>query len=87
MKINPLHSLTTNPYQNTAKQKETAKETERKQADKLEISVDAKKMLEHSEVRTEREKKVAELKKQYEAGTYKVDYERTAEKMLKFLRK
>lgn len=89
MKINPLHSLTTNPYQNqpAADQKQVAKDTAQKQTDKLEISTDAKKMLEHSDILADREKKIAELKKQFEAGTYQIDFVKTAEKMLDFWKK
>lgn len=51
--------------------------------DQLNISREAKQLLQ-SEHNVERSKKVAEIKTLVQSEQYKIDYEKTAEKMLQF---
>lgn len=82
MKINPIHSMNTNPYKNTAKE-EVEQQTKTKERDQLEISSEAKQLLNGSEW-TDREKKVHELKALIESGKYEINYKKTAEKLLDY---
>ena len=83
MKINPLHSMNTNPYQKMAEQQQRLK-PQSGGKDKLEISSKAKELLQRSDVEHNRQQKVAEIKKQYDAGDYEIHFARTAEKFIDF---
>ncbi|PWA12629.1 flagellar biosynthesis anti-sigma factor FlgM [Pueribacillus theae] len=85
MKINPIHSMKTNPYKKAAENQPEKPQTQHK--DKLEISAQAKELLKKSELQSEREKKVNEIKKQYDAGNYEINYKKTAERLLDFWKK
>ncbi|MFA8437294.1 flagellar biosynthesis anti-sigma factor FlgM [Pueribacillus sp. YX66] len=82
MKINPIHSMGTNPYKKVAKE-DMGKQEKKKERDQLEISTEAKQLLNGTEW-TERDKKVHELKKLIESGKYEINYKKTAEKLLDY---
>lgn len=81
MKINPIHSMT-NPYKQTTKE-EVEQQSKKQKRDQIEISQEAKKMLDGSDL-TAREKKVHELKRLIESGEYEINYKKTAEKLLAY---
>lgn len=83
MKINPIHSMNTNPYKKVI-EADTEKRVVKKGRDQLEISSEAKELLQGSEWSAEREKKINELKTLIESGNYKVNYKQTAEKLLDY---
>ncbi|SEA39371.1 negative regulator of flagellin synthesis FlgM [Thalassobacillus cyri] len=83
MKINGPNHTNLNPYQ-----KQLNKQTEIKKAfqqeDKLEISHQAKNLQENARPDAAREKKVAEIKQAVDQGEYKINAEKTAQKMIQF---
>ncbi len=86
MRINPIHSMNTNPYKKVA-ETDMDKMPAKKTKDKLEISTEAKELLQGSEWAVERQKKVNELKKLIESGDYEINYKKTAEKLLDYWKK
>lgn len=81
MRINPIHSMNTNPYKKVI-EADAEKQAMKKGRDKLEISSEAKELLQSSEWSSEREKRINELKKLIESGSYELNYKKTAEKLL-----
>ncbi|MFG6114702.1 flagellar biosynthesis anti-sigma factor FlgM [Halobacillus sp. MO56] len=83
MKINGPNHTNLNPYQ-----KQLNKQTEIKKAlqqeDKVEISHQAKNLQENARPDAAREKKVAEIKQAVDQGEYKINAEKTAQKMIQF---
>lgn len=86
MRINPIHSMNTNPYKKVA-ETDMDKIPTKKTKDKLEISTEAKELLQGSEWAAERQKKVNEIKKLIESGDYEINYKKTAEKLLDYWKK
>ncbi|MBM7551436.1 flagellar biosynthesis anti-sigma factor FlgM [Thalassobacillus pellis] len=83
MKINGTNQSNFNPYQKPVnKQAEVKKAV--LQEDNIQISSQAKQLQESTKVQAEREKKVAELKQAIDNGSYKVDSEAAAKKMIEF---
>lgn len=82
MKINPSGAIN-NPYQKTVKAQGAAQAAPQK-TDKLEISKEAKDMLNSDKIDPARQAKVDALKHKVESGDYKVDAEETARKFYDF---
>ncbi|GIN70740.1 negative regulator of flagellin synthesis [Bacillus sp. J14TS2] len=82
MKINPFRHVENNPYQRQVHKKEGSESGQK--TDKVEISSEAQKMQNTPSIVKERELRVAELKKQVQAGNYEVDPQEVAKSMAKF---
>ena len=78
MKITNNNIPPVNPYRTNQVKAEQTKQQETAQTDRLEISKEAKKLSEPSPITAQRNEKVAALKAQIQAGTYKVDPEQLA---------
>lgn len=83
MKINNVNIPKINPYRNNDIQTQKTKATHVQQADKLEISSEAKQLSGVSSYEVERNEKISAIKVQIESGTYKVNADQLAQKMLK----
>ncbi|GAE26509.1 negative regulator of flagellin synthesis [Halalkalibacter wakoensis JCM 9140] len=83
MKINPYHSIQQNPYRKQMEKNEKAADMSTKR-DKLEISTEAMQMQKGTKLEQERADKVEALKKQIEAGEYKVDAKAVAHKFYEY---
>ncbi|MED0681385.1 flagellar biosynthesis anti-sigma factor FlgM [Aneurinibacillus thermoaerophilus] len=75
--IQPIH-----PYRQQEMRQEEAKK-KGKERDQLEISTEALELQKNQETEAERTERIAELKKQVQAGTYHVDAKLIAEALLK----
>lgn len=85
MKINGHNRLNgINPYKKNIDKQEQAKAT--KKQDHVEISQHAKQMQVAQSFTTERQEKIAKLKKQVESGTYQVKPQEVAKKLYEFWR-
>lgn len=87
MKINGIGKMGMNPYNIQANKQEQVKSLNKANRDKLEISSEAKEMQGITEISTERQKKVEELKLQVENGTYKLDPKATAKGIVNYYSK
>jgi negative regulator of flagellin synthesis FlgM len=78
MKINPINRIDT-AYQAYQKQQQPkrAEETKQAQTDKVELSSEAK-----LQIQKEKDARIEQLKSQIANGTYKVDSEKLADKLL-----
>lgn len=84
MKINSTNQTNFNPYKNQIqKQSEQAKNVNRQ--DQLEISTQAKQLLENEKPSAKRADYVQQIKEAVDAGEYKVNHEKTAQKIIDFL--
>lgn len=82
MKINGPNQTNFNPYKNQM-QKQMDLKKDIKQ-DQIEISSEAKKLLENEKTDPKREAYVQNIKDKVAAGEYKINYEKTAKKMIEF---
>ncbi|WP_373893385.1 flagellar biosynthesis anti-sigma factor FlgM [Virgibacillus sp. CBA3643] len=83
MKINGSNHTNFNPYKNQIqKQAEIKNDTNKK--DQIEISSAAKQLQENEKANAKRASYVQEIKNQVESGEYKVNHEKTAQKMIDF---
>lgn len=83
MKINGPNQTNFNPYKNQMqKQMDYSKDVTKK--DQLEISDQAKKMLETDKPNAKRAAYVQQIKDSVDAGDFKVNHEKTAQKMIDF---
>lgn len=87
MKINNVNLPAMNPYKANEIKAEKAEQKVSLQADKLEISAEAKQLSEVSSYTAGRNERVQELKAQVEAGTYKVDPEQLAKNLASYFNK
>jgi negative regulator of flagellin synthesis FlgM len=87
VKINPFGTQGINPYKKQMNKVDQAGRMVNKQKDKVEISTTAKEMQQVSQLATQRQAKVDELKLQVENGTYKMDSKETAKGILQFYSK
>lgn len=87
MKINNVNLPAINPYKANELKAAKAENSVKLQADKLEISAEAKQLSEISSYAVERNERVQELKAQVEAGTYKVDPEQLAKNLTAYFNK
>ncbi|WP_229740644.1 flagellar biosynthesis anti-sigma factor FlgM [Ornithinibacillus halotolerans] len=83
MKINGMNQTNFNPYKNQMQKYQDTKKAV-KQNDQLEISSEAKKLQENNKVNENRQAFVQEIKNQIDSGTYKINYEKTVQKMIEF---
>ncbi|WP_088104283.1 flagellar biosynthesis anti-sigma factor FlgM [Halalkalibacter urbisdiaboli] len=79
MKVNPYQSIQQNPYRKQVEKSDKAAAVSGKR-DKLEISSQALEMQQGTRIEKERIDKVEQLKKQIEAGEYKVNPQAVAAK-------
>lgn len=83
MKINGPNQTNFNPYKNQLqKQMDYSKDTNKK--DQLEISNQAKQKLENEKPSAKRASYVQQIKEAVDAGEYKTNHEKTAQKMIDF---
>lgn len=87
MKINPIGSQGINPYKRQMNKVDQANNAVSKAADKVEISTTAKEMQQISQLSTERQAKVEELKSQVDSGNYKIDPQQIAKGIVNFYTK
>lgn len=84
MKITNLGVNQINPYKRNQMQTEKTQNTLKATADQLEISSAAKSMQTKSPIEVEQAERVAAIKADIEAGTYKVDAKQLATNILKY---
>jgi negative regulator of flagellin synthesis FlgM len=82
MKINGPNQTNFNPYNNQIQKQMGLKKDTRQ--DQIEISNEAKKLLENDKADPKREAYVQDIKDKVDAGEYKINYEKTAQKMIDF---
>ncbi|MFC2947263.1 flagellar biosynthesis anti-sigma factor FlgM [Virgibacillus sediminis] len=83
MKINGTNQVNLNPYKQQLQNQAQAKKAGNKQ-DQVEISEQAKHMQQTEKPDPERAARVQEIKDAVDKGNYKVNPEKTAQKMLDF---
>ena len=86
MKIQGPNQTNFNPYKNQI-HKQSKGITGGAKEDQLQISSQAKKMLEKNQPSTERAAHVNQIKEAVASGNYKVDFKTTANKMIDFFSK
>lgn len=86
MKITNIGLNQVNPYKRNQQQTEKAQQTMRPTTDQLEISSAAKSMQTKSPVEVNQAERVARIKAQIDAGTYKVDAKKLASNILNYYR-
>ncbi|MFF2752157.1 flagellar biosynthesis anti-sigma factor FlgM [Psychrobacillus sp. NPDC058041] len=86
MKISNIALNQVNPYKRNQLQTEKAQNTTRPTADQLEISSAAKSMQTKSPIEVEQAERVAAIKADIDAGTYKVDAKQLASNILTYYR-
>ena len=82
MKINGPNQTNFNPYKNQI-QKQADLKKDMKQ-DQIEISNQAKELLESEKADPKREAYLQDIKEKVDAGEYQINYEKTAQKMIDF---
>ena len=87
MKINKFNLPPINPYKANQLKVEKAETKVQAQTDKLEISTEAKQLSGITSFSVERNERVAEIKSQIDAGTYKVDPEALAANLISYYNK
>lgn len=83
MKINGPNKSSFNPYQEQYQKIERNKASSHKE-DRLEISSKAKELLKTEQPNKSREKYVENIKEEVQSGTYQVNHEKTAKKMIEY---
>lgn len=83
MKIQGPNRANINAYQNQL-HKPTEHKVDKNRKDNLEISKEAKQLLEKQKPNEARKAYVQEIKQAISSGAYKVDHEKTAQKMIDF---
>lgn len=86
MKITNIGLNQVNPYKRSQQQTEKAQQTMRPTTDQLEISSAAKSMQTKSPVEVNQAERVAAIKAEIDAGTYKVDAKKLASNILNYYR-
>lgn len=82
MKINGPNQTNFNPYKHQIQQQRDLKKGMKQ--DQIEISNEAKKLLENDKADPKREAYIQEIKDKVDSGEYEINYEKTAEKMIDF---
>lgn len=85
MKINGANHTNFNLYKQQL-QKQSAMKQKGNRSDELQISDEAMKLQEQGKTNESRNKTVQKIKQQVADGEYKIDYEKTAQKMIDFWR-
>lgn len=83
MKINGPNKSNFNPYQEQVQKNERQKASIHKE-DQLEISSKAKELQKNKQPNKSREKYVKHIKEEVQSGTYQVNHEKTAKKMIEY---
>ncbi|RLL47123.1 flagellar biosynthesis anti-sigma factor FlgM [Oceanobacillus piezotolerans] len=83
MKINGPNPTNFNPYKKIM-EKQAAQQKEMKKQDQVEISEQAKQLQETDKPNAKRAAYVQEIKQAIQSGEYKVNAEKTAQKMIDF---
>lgn len=83
MKIYGSGRTNFNPY-NNQQQKQIEQQKQTKKEDQLEISNAAKKLQESKQQHTKRASYVEGIKKAVQSGEYKINYEKTSQKMIDY---
>ena len=86
MKITNIGMNQVNPYKRNQMQTEKVQNASKTSTDQLEISSAAKSMQTKSPVEVEQAERVASIKAQIDAGTYKVDTKQLAANLLNYYR-
>ena len=86
MKINGPNHTNFNPYKQQLEKHANLKKASNR-SDALEISKEALKLQENNRPDEARKAKVQEIKQQVQSGEYKINFEKTAEKMIDFWRR
>ncbi|GGA18600.1 flagellar biosynthesis anti-sigma factor FlgM [Psychrobacillus lasiicapitis] len=86
MKITNIGLNQVNPYKRNQQQVEKTQQVAKPTTDQLEISSAAKSMQTKSPVEVNQEERVAAIKAQIDAGTYKVDAKKLASNILNYYR-
>ena len=86
MKITNIGLNQVNPYKRNQQQTEQAQKASKPTADQLEISAAAKSMQTKSPLEVEQAERVASIKAEIDAGTYKVDAKKLASNLLNYYR-
>ena len=86
MKITNVGLNQINPYKRNQQQVEKTQQTTKVTADQLEISSAAKSMQTKSSIEVEQAERVASIKAEIDAGTYKVDAKKLASNILNYYR-
>lgn len=86
MKITNIGLNQVNPYKRNQQQTEKAQNTTKRTTDQLEISSAAKSMQTKSPIEVEQAERVAAIKADIDAGTYKVDAKKLASNILNYYR-
>lgn len=86
MKITNIGLNQVNPYKRNQQQTEKAQQTMKPTTDQLEISYAAKSMQTKSPVEVNQAERVAAIKDEIDAGTYKVDAKKLASNILNYYR-
>lgn len=87
MKIQKINLPAVNPYQTNQLKAEKANRKQALQADRLEISSEAKQLSEISSYSVERNERVQAIKSQIDAGTYQVDPKQLAANLIAYYNK
>ncbi|HEX7064426.1 MAG TPA: flagellar biosynthesis anti-sigma factor FlgM [Bacillales bacterium] len=82
MKINGVNHSNIHPYKKAQEMARLNQGAARR--DQIEISPEAKQLLQKSHITDERQAKIDEIKAKVDAGQYKVDPQKTAEKFYEF---
>lgn len=86
MKISNIGLSQVNPYKRNQQLSEKAQNTSKTSTDQLEISSAAKSMHTKSPIEIEQSERVAAIKADIDAGTYKVDAKQLAANILNYYR-
>lgn len=87
MKINKVNIPAINPYRANELKVDQSVQQKTQQADKLEISSEAKELSKMTSYATERKDHVQKIKEQIEAGTYQVNAEDIAKSLIQYYKK
>ncbi|TQR17370.1 flagellar biosynthesis anti-sigma factor FlgM [Psychrobacillus vulpis] len=86
MKITNIGLSQVNPYKRNQQLSENAQNTRKATTDQLEISSAAKSMQTKSPIEVEQAERIAAIKADIDAGTYKVDAKKLASNILNYYR-
>lgn len=87
MKINPIQPSVVNPYKANQMKADQVEQKARVNADKLEISTEAKQLSETSPFAIERNERVQQLKAQVQSGTYEVNPDELASNLVNYFKR
>lgn len=83
LKINGTNHTNLNPYKNLVQKHDVLKKPIQK-SDELQISNEAKSMLENHQPSADRIQRINTIKEAVQSGEYEIDFEKTADKMIDY---